>query len=174
MKKGKWIILVTIIAFILSLIMSIISSIILNNVSLTITIITTLVFILIGIIFDIIGVAVTCGDITVFNSMSARRVKAGKVGVFLIKNNTKVSSICCDVIGDVCGIVSGATGVVIVSILSKITNMNLLLITSLVSAIISSLTICGKAIGKGFAIKDSTKIITIVSKILSIFKRKNF
>ena len=107
MKKGKWIIIVTIIAFILSLIMSIISSIILNNVSLTITIITTLVFVLIGIIFDIIGVAVTCGDITVFNSMSARRVKAGKVGVFLIKNNPKVSSICCDVIGDVCGIVSG-------------------------------------------------------------------
>ena len=48
--------------------------------------------------------------------------------------------------------------------------MNVLLLTSIVSAIISSLTIGGKAIGKEFAIKDSTKIITIVSKMLSIFK----
>ena len=166
MKKSKWIIIVTLLSLILSLTMSIISTLVLNNVSLTITIITTLIFILIGIIFDIIGVSVTCGDITVFNSMSARKIKGGKMGVFLIKNNSKVSSICCDVIGDVCGIVSGSTGVVIVSILKDITNINILLLTGIVSAIISALTIGGKAIGKEIAIKESTKIITIVTKII--------
>ena len=171
MKKTKWIIIVTSLAFTLSLIMSITSSLVLKNITLTITIITTLFFILLGIIFDIIGVAATCGDITVFNSMSSRKVKAGKTGVYLIKNNTKVSSICCDVIGDVSGIVSGATGIVIVGLLSKNVNMNILLLTGLVSAIISSLTIGGKAIGKEIAIKDSTKILTIVANILSIFKR---
>ncbi len=174
MKKTKWILLVTILAFLISLLMSILSSLVLKNVTLTITIITTLFFVVIGIIFDIIGVSATCGDITVFNSMSARKIKEGKIGVFLIKNNSKVSSICCDVVGDVCGIVSGATGVVIVTILTKVTNINILLLTGLVSAIISSLTIGGKAIGKELAIKESTKIITIVSKIIGVFKRKNF
>ena len=174
MKKTKWIIIVTILAFILSIIMSIASSLILNNVSLTIAIIGTLIFILLGVIFDIIGVAATCGDITVFNSMSARKIKEGKSGVFLVKNNSKVSSICCDVVGDVCGIVSGASGIAIVTILSETTKINILLLTGIVSAIISSLTIGGKAIGKEYAIKKSTEILTIVAKFLSIFKSKNF
>ena len=170
----KWIFLVTILAFFISLIMSIISSIALNEVSLTIAILITLFFVIIGIIFDIIGVSATCGDITVFNSMSARKIKEGKVGVFLIKNNSKVSSICCDVVGDICGVVSGATGTIIVLIVAASTNISPLLVTGIVYAIISSLTIGGKAIGKELAIKESTKIITIVSKIIGVFKRKNF
>jgi hypothetical protein len=54
--------------------------------------------------------------------MSSRKVKGGKIGVKLIKNTSKVSSVCCDVIGDVCGIISGTSGVVIVSLIIKLTN----------------------------------------------------
>ena len=42
---------------------------------------------------------------------------------------------------------------------------------TVVTAIISMLTIGGKAIGKGFAIDKSTKIIYFVSRILSVFKK---
>ena len=174
MKKSnyKWIIIVTLLAFILSLIMSFISSIVLKNVTLIISIIVTFFFILLGIIFDIIGVAVTCGDEVVFHSMGARRIRGGKVGVRLIKNASKVSSVCCDVIGDICGIISGSAGVTIVAIISKTTNINILVISLLVTAVISELTIGGKAIGKNVAINKSTEVVTAVSKILSIFTKK--
>lgn len=174
MKKSnyKWIIIVTLLAFILSLIMSFIASIVLKNVTLIISIIVTFLFIILGIIFDIIGVSVTCGDEVVFHSMSARRVHGGKVGVKLIKNASKVSSICCDVIGDICGIISGSAGVTIVAIISKTTNINILVISLLVTAVISALTIGGKAIGKNVAINKSTEVVTVVSKTLSIFTKK--
>ena len=174
MKKSNnsWIIIVTLLAFILSLIMSFIASTILKNVTLTISILVTFLFILLGIIFDIIGVAVTCGDEVVFHSMSARRIRGGKIGVKLIKNASKVSSICCDVIGDICGIISGSAGVTIVALIIKHTNINSLLVSLIVTALISSLTIGGKAIGKNVAINKSTEVVTIVSKTLSIFTKK--
>ena len=99
------------------------------------------------------------------------KVKGGKIGVKLLKNTDKVSSVCCDVIGDVCGIVSGTSGVVIVSLIIKLTNINELLVSLLVTGIISALTIGGKAIGKGLAINKSKEIVTIVSKILSVFQK---
>ena len=173
MKKSnyRWIIIVTLLAFILSLIMSFIAGIILRNVTLIIAILVTFLFVLLGIVFDIVGVAVTSGDEVVFHSMSARRVSGGRVGVKLIKNASKVSSICCDVIGDICGIISGSAGVTIVTLLIKMTNINELIISLIVTALIASLTIGGKAIGKNVAINRSTEVITIVAKTLSIFSK---
>lgn len=167
----KWSLIVTIMAFIISLIMSLVSTMVLKNVTLTISILVTFLFILLGIIFDIIGVSVTSGDITKFHSMSARKVKGGKIGVKLMKNAPKVSSVCCDVVGDICGIISGSAGVTIVAIIIKLTDINELVISLLVTSIISALTIGGKALGKNLAINKSTQVITVVSKILSVFSR---
>ncbi len=171
-SKNKWILIVTLLAFGLSLVMSFLASMILKNVTLTISIIVTFLFILLGVIFDIIGVAVTSGDETVFHSMAARRVRGGKVGVKLIKNASKTSSICCDVVGDICGIISGSAGITIVALLAKNTTLNPIIITLLVTSLISALTIGGKAIGKNIAIEKSSEVITAVSKILSIFSKK--
>ena len=168
----KWVLIVTILAFIISIIMTLFSTITLENVSLFVAILITFLFILLGIVFDIIGVAVTSGDEVAFHSMSSRKVKGGKIGVKLMKNTSKVSSVCCDVIGDVCGIVSGTSGVVIVSLIIKLTDFNELLISLLVTGLISALTIGGKALGKGFAVNKSKEIVTGVSKMLSFFQKK--
>ena len=168
----KWVFIVTILAFIISILMTLFSTIALESVGLLIAILITFLFILLGIVFDIVGMAVTSGDEVAFHSMSSRKVKGGKIGVRLLKNTEKVSSVCCDVVGDVCGIVSGTSGVVIVSLIIKLTDINELLISLLVTGLISSLTIGGKALGKGFAINKSKEIVTIVSKILSIFQLK--
>lgn len=168
----KWVFIVTILAFIISIIMTLFSTITLENVSLFVAILITFLFILLGIVFDIIGVAVTSGDEVAFHSMSSRKVKGGKIGVKLMKNTSKVSSVCCDVIGDVCGIVSGTSGVVIVSLIIKLTDFNELLISLLVTGLISALTIGGKALGKGFAVSKSKEIVTIVSRMLSFFQKK--
>lgn len=168
----KWILIVTVLAFVISVIMSFVSMIALEHVGLTIAILITLFFIFLGIIMDIVGVAVTSGDPVAFHSMSARRVKGGKIGVKLLKNTDKVSTICCDVVGDVCGIISGTSGVVIVAIIIELTNMNELLISLIVTGIISALTIGGKAVGKRIAISNSKEIVTMFAKILTVFKRK--
>ena len=168
----KWVFVVTILAFIISILMTLFSTIALENVSLLIAILITFLFILLGIVFDIIGVAVTSGDEVAFHSMSARKVKGGKIGVKLMKNTDKVASICCDVVGDVCGIISGTSGVVIVSLIIRLTDLNELLVSLLVTGLISALTIGGKALGKGFAVNKSKDIVTVVSKTLSVFSRK--
>ena len=168
----KWVFIVTILAFIISIVMTLFATMTLENVSLLIAILITFLFILLGIVFDIVGVAVTSGDEVAFHSMSSRKVKGGKIGVKLLKNTDKVSSVCCDVIGDVCGIVSGTSGVVIVSLIIKLTDINELLVSLLVTGLISALTIGGKALGKGFAINKSKEIVTVVSKILSVFQFK--
>ena len=169
----KWVFIVTILAFVISILMTLFSTVTLKNVSLLVAILITFFFIVLGIIFDIIGVAVTSGDEVAFHSMSARKVKGGKIGVRLLKNTEKVSSVCCDVIGDVCGIVSGTSGVVIVSLIIKLTDINELLVSLLVTGLISSLTIGGKALGKGIAINKSKEIVTMVSKILTMFSKEN-
>ena len=168
----KWVFMVTILAFVISIIMTLFSTIALENVNLLIAILITFLFIILGIVFDIIGVAVTSGDEVAFHSMSSRKVRGGKIGVKLMKNTEKVSSICCDVVGDVCGIVSGTSGVVIVSLIIKLTDVNELLVSLLVTGLISALTIGGKALGKGFAVNKSKDIVTVVSKILAIFSKK--
>lgn len=171
-SKSKWVLIVTLLAFGLSLAMSFLAEIVLKNVNLLISIIVTLIFILLGIIFDIIGVAATSGDETVFHSMASRRVRGGKVGVKLIKNASQVSSICCDVVGDICGIISGSAGVAIVAIVITLTDINPLIITLLVTSLISALTIGGKALGKNIAVNKSNEVMTGVAKILSIFNKE--
>ena len=174
MKKSnyRWALIVTILAFLISLVMSFVSTIVLENVTLLISIIVTFLFILLGIIFDIIGVSVTSGDEVAFHSMSSRRVRGGKIGVKLMKNASKVSSFCCDVVGDICGIISGSAGVTIVALIIKLTDINEIFISLLVPSLISALTIGGKELGKNFAMIKSTQIVTIVAKTLSIFSKK--
>ena len=168
----RWALIVTLLAFILSLVMSLAVTITFDNVTLAVSIIVTFLFILLGIVFDIIGVAVTSGDAVAFHSMSARKVRGGRIGVILMKNASKVSSICCDVVGDICGIISGAAGVTIVALLVNKTNINPLVISLVVTSLISSLTIGGKALGKNLAINKSTEVVTFVAKVLSIFTKK--
>ena len=171
-SRNKWVLIITLLAFGLSLVMFFLAEIILKNVNLLISIIVTFFFILLGIIFDIIGVSVTSADDAAFHSMAARRVRGGRMGVKLIKNASKVASICCDVVGDICGIISGSAGVAIVAIVVVLTNLNPLVVTLLVTSLISALMIGGKALGKGIAVNKSEEVITIVAKILSIFTKR--
>ncbi len=65
-----------------------------------------------------------------------------------------MSSVCNDVVGDICGIVSGTTAAVIVIRLQTALDMRSVLVSVAVTALISGLTIGGKALGKTFAIQQ--------------------
>ncbi len=168
----KWIVSIMTIAFIISLVLSFIAQMTIPKLSLLFGIILTLIFIIIGICFDIVGVAVTSADEKVFHSMNSRKVKGANIAVKFKKNAEKVSSFCCDVIGDICGIISGAAGTTIAAILVTKFNFDLLYTSLIVSAIIASLTIGGKALGKSFAINKSDIILYEFAKTISIFYKK--
>ena len=129
-------------------------------------------FILLGILFDIIGVAVTAADERPFHSMAAHKAPGAREALKLIRRANKVSSFCNDGVGDICGIVSGATGAVIVTQLQKSFSTQSVLISVAVTALVSGLTIGGKAMCKPFAMKQSKRVIYLAGRILHLFSRK--
>lgn len=164
-----WVIKITTIAFIVALTFAIISETLIPNVNLIIGIIILIAFITVGILFDMIGVAVTAAEEAPFHSMSSRRVKGADVAVIFKKNADKVSSFCNDVIGDICGVISGSVGVIIASSISKSTGVEDFTVSLLVTAIIASITIGVKAISKSFAINKSNIILYEFAKTVSCF-----
>ena len=177
LKKKKnsidyiWIIKISVIALFISILFSFISETAIPNINILAGILLTLLFIIIGILFDMIGVSVTAADEAEFHSMAAQKVKGAKMAVKLKKNADKVSSFCNDVVGDICGIISGSTGSVITLKIVEASKINYLIIVLLIMGIISTLTIGGKAMVKGIAMNKSNKILFRFAKILSIFSK---
>ena len=169
MKKQNWNLLVFILSFTLAIIFSFLTNILSNNSSDIFIILIILIVIMIGIIFDMIGVAVLTAKESTFHAMSSKKIKGAKKATKLIKNNVKVASFCNDIVGDVCGIVSGGLGAVLAISISDY--LGITLATIIVSAIISSLTVTGKAIFKNVAVKKADNILFTFSKILSIFSK---
>ena len=168
----KWITTVTLLAFFISLIFSFFSETTIPNANSMVATIVILLFIGIGILFDMIGIAITVADIKTFNSMATKKVRGARLAVKLIQNNEKASSFCNDVIGDICGIISGSAGVALSSILAESLNVNLFVMSLLITAIIAALTIGGKAIGKATAINKSTLMLFQFSKAVACFYRE--
>ena len=164
-----WVFKVSVISFVISLIMGIVSSDI-EHLNIYLAFAVLIVFISIGVIFDFIGLSVATADEKTFHSMAARRIPAGKKAVNLIKNAEKVSSFCNDVIGDICGVISGATGAVIAVRLFVSVGSTANFIGNLVlTALISTLTIGSKAALKGIGIRYSNDVVRIVAKFLCLF-----
>ncbi len=163
-SKIKWFIEVFITTFILSIFFSYISTNGVANLNLISSIIILIAVIAVGIIFDIIGVAVTVANEQEFHAKATKKVDGAKTSIKLIKNSAKVANICADVIGDVCGVLSGSISALIASKASEKLGANLQFI---ISAVVASITVGGKAIGKEIANKNSTPIVHFVGKVLN-------
>ena len=174
MKKDsrfKWIITVLLLSFGLSILMSLGSDLVIPKINIYFGILIILVFIIISIIFDMIGVAITAAEERPFHSMASKKVKGASHSVRFLKNSDKLASICNDVIGDVCGVVSGSAGVLVANTLADMFNKDVTIVVLITTAVIASLTITGKAIGKSIAIKNSENITFRVGKVVSFFKK---
>lgn len=167
----KWPLIVLAVSFCLSLAFGLISELALNGASVIIAILVIIVFIVIAIFSDMVGVAVTAADLMPFRAMASKKVRGAKEGITLIKNADKVASICADVIGDICGILSGAAGatVTVALINGSMSAFLTVFIASLVSSVIAALTIFGKALCKKYSMKNCEKIILFIGKIVSVF-----
>ena len=164
-----WVLKISVIAFCISVVLGVISSYI-DKLNICFAFAILIVFISFGVIFDFIGLAVATADEKTFHSMSARKIPAGKKAVSLIKNAEKVSSFCNDVIGDICGVISGATGAVIAVRLFTTSDNTLHFVGNLLlTAAISTFTIGSKAALKGIGIRYSNDVVRIVAGILCFF-----
>ena len=163
----QWVLRIFLLSVSLSAVLSLCSGAALDGAGLATAIVILLVFVFLGIVFDVIGVAATAADPRPFHAMASHRVRGAKQALKLIKNADKVASFCNDVVGDICGIVSGSTAAVIVTQLRQGLSVNALLISTAVTALISGLTIGGKALGKRFAIVRSKKVVFAVAKVMA-------
>ncbi len=167
--KNNWTLKVFFLTLFLAIIFSLVANYLgtFNNIILIICIIT---IILIGIIFDIIGTAALSCDVKEFHSRASQKMKGAKKAIDIAKNASTVSSFCNDVVGDVCGIISGS--LITVLVVNLFINSDLSFWNVVFASLASALTVGGKALGKKIAIKNANSIIYTVSKLLTIFKKE--
>ena len=169
--NSGWIFFIITLSFIISLLFSLIAELTLPGVNIALGVVIVLVFILIGVFFDMIGVAVTTANEAPFHSMASQKIKGASLAIKMIKNASKVSSFFNDVIGDVCGIISGSAGITVALKISNYLDKDPFFITLLITALIAALTIGGKACGKEFALNRRHVILYKTAKVISIFKK---
>ena len=166
-KTIRWVVTIFFVTIFVSGMFSFASNEIMADSTIPVAFIILFTIILIGIIFDIIGVAVTSADEKPFHSMAARKVPGAQESIRLLRNAERVSSICNDVVGDICGVVSGsASAAIAVQVLNHFEFTFPAVISLVMSALVAGLTVGGKAIGKTFAIKSCTNIVHSVGKII--------
>ena len=181
-KAIRWVVSILIITILISAAITFISDEIMDISPMWVAFLILFAIVFLGIIFDIIGVATTSADEKPFHSMAARKVPGSLEAIRLLRNAERVSSICNDVVGDICGVVSGsASATIAAQVLIGMEGAPGMddVIPLVMSAVVAGLTVGGKAIGKTFAINSCTKIVASVGRILSfihhipdLFRRK--
>ncbi|MDR1138426.1 MAG: Mg2+ and Co2+ transporter CorB [Clostridiales bacterium] len=164
-----WPIKIFVLALALSLVFGFFSEIALDGANIFISIIVLVFFWVLSLLADLVGVAVTACDNVPFLAMASRKVKGAKSSLWLIKRQDKVANICGDIIGDISAIISGSVGAGFALVIAKNTSWNILVCSLVISSLIASCTVCGKAIIKSYAISNSHNIIKVAGKILLLF-----
>lgn len=171
-SRFRWAVQVFFISVALSAVLSLVSNEAMAGAGLALAFGVLMGFILLGILFDIIGVAVTAADERPFHSMAAHKIPGAREALRLIRRANKVSSFCNDVVGDICGIVSGSTAAIIVVQLQDALNFHSVVVSLTITALVSGMTIGGKALGKTLAIEKSTAVLQLVGRFLHLFSRR--
>ena len=167
----KWIVLIFLCTMLISAVMSFVSTNLLEGSGMLVSFIILICIILIGIVFDIIGVAVTASDEAPFHSMASRKIPEAVDALRLIRNAERVSSFCNDVIGDICGVISGSASAVIAArVLLLRPDYREAVLNLLMSALVAGLTVGGKAFGKTIAMQSSIQVVRLAARALHFFR----
>ena len=179
-RTRNWVITIFLATIAISAAISLASDAVMENSSTVVAFLILLLIVFVGIIFDIVGMAVATADEKPFHAMAARKVKGARECIMLLRNAERVSSICNDVVGDICGVVSGsASAVIAAQILRNFEAGFDDLVPLALSSLVAALTVGGKAIGKGIAVAGCTEIvyhagqvIYAVTHVTDLFRRK--
>lgn len=170
--NARWIVTVFIMTIIISATIQLISEQIMSDKSMITTFLILILIVLVGIVFDIIGMAVATADEKPFHSMAARKVTGAAESIRLLRKAERVSSICCDVVGDICGVVGGSASATVAAMAAARLDIAWpQAMTLALSAFVAGLTVGGKALGKTYAINSCTQIVHTVGRLLYTLRR---
>ena len=168
----RWVVTVFLVTLVVSGMISLISDEVMASSGLLAAFAILLGIVFLGIIFDIIGMAVATASEKPFHSMAARKVPGAQEAIRLLRNAERVSSICNDVVGDICGVVSGSASATIAAlILTHVDAVWPRAVSLCMSALVAGLTVGGKAIGKTIAVNSCTQIVHLVGRVLNTLNR---
>ena len=169
-----WPIKILIVTLVLSFGISIISESTLQGTSFILSVALLIPLLVCAIVADVVGVSVAACNPRAFEKKDRENLQSFKMAKRLVQNAEKISCICNDVVGDVCGIISGAIGSNMAMIIigrGGVVGASALIAAG-VSAVIAGITVFGKALAKKYAIDNAEKITLIIAKILSVFSKK--
>lgn len=133
-----------------------------------------LVIILLHIGFDVIGIAATAATEAPHHSRAANRVFGAKQAIILVRNADLVANFANDIVGDVTGTLSGAMAAsIIVDLIHSYPGLGVheLWLNTGMLALVASVTVTGKALGKSFAIHEANEIMAAVGGFLASIEK---
>ncbi len=168
-----WGLSVLVLSFALTVLFSFLTEISIKGSPVYICVIVLIVLLFLNIGCDMLANAIITCDPDVFHAMASNKIKGAKRAVTFCRNATKLGSVFADIIGDICGIVSGAASTALVVYIAAEGGTTVELIASIgVSAVIAALTVGGKAIFKHFAMKLNKQIVFGFAKFTTLFKKE--
>ena len=169
-KTRRWVITIFLATIVISAAISLASDFVMGKSSMGVAFLILLMIVFIGILFDIVGMAVATADEKPFHAMASRKVRGAKECIMLLRNAERVSSICNDVVGDICGVVSGSASATIAAQVLANFELSVASVVPLVlSSLVAALTVGGKAVGKGIAVKGCTDIVYHAGQVIYLF-----
>ena len=177
MSHKKWVFFIILWTILLGGSITLLSDLLLKDADVLVAFVILILIITFGVVLDTIGTAVTAASETPFHSMAAKKVPGAKLAVKLVRNADKVSNFCNDVIGDICGIVSGTAGGLIIAKVVKEYSLGEMspekaLLNAAMGALVAAGTVGGKAMGKNIAIKYSNDIVFKVAQLVNMIKKE--
>jgi hypothetical protein len=177
-KSGRWALYVTAFTFIVTIALGLLAEKLFQVIPIAGALAIQFVLVAAGVFCDLLGIAVATASLPPFLSMAAKKVPGAEKGIWLIKHAERVTNIFNDVLGDIFGVLSGATGATIVLMIlanfKELAKFDLyagIAMTSLVAAMM----VGGKAAGKSYAMKNSREIVLGLGRLLGLIslKRRN-
>lgn len=169
----SWGLSVFFLSFALTVLFSFLTEISIKGSPVYVCVIALVVLLALNIGCDVLANAIMTCNPDAFYAMASNKIKGAKRAVTLCRNATRLGSIFADVIGDICGIVSGAAGTALVVYIAVSGSTTSELIASIgISAVIGALTVGGKAIFKHFAVKFNKQIVFGFAKFTTWFKKE--
>lgn len=173
-KSWKHLLLVFVATFAIAGIVGGSSELLIRNTPSLVAWLFLLVIIIVHIVFDIVGISATAATEAPHHARAANRVFGAKQAVFLVRNADLVANFANDIVGDVTGTLSGAMAAsIIIDVVRHYSELAVyeVWLNTLMLALVTSVTVTGKAIGKSFAIHEANEIIGAVGGVLASIEK---
>ena len=169
----RWSIFIFFLTFMLAALFSVVSTSVMAGVAWGVGIFVVFAIVLIGIFFDMIGLASAAAQEKPFHAMASEKVAGSRHAIFIVRNADRFSNFCNDVIGDICGIVSGTAGALVgFKLVGSSDGLLSTVVGVIIAALVSAFTVGGKALGKSFAIHNATSIVLWIGKLFQFAEHR--